>query len=94
MNSWRLAWGLALGTLASEDAALFGSAALIASHQLSLEAAFAANVLGIGLGDLGLYALGRAAGWKLQSLPGLRRIFTPARLQRGKALIRIGWPLA
>lgn len=60
---------LALTTLLLEDLAIAAGVALATQGAISWELSLAAVALGIGLGDLGLYALGRAA----RRVPGLRR---------------------
>lgn len=64
------------GSLVAEDLALAAAAGLWASGKLALVPAFLATFLGIGLGDLGLYALGRTAGPRLgrRRWPGTERI--------------------
>lgn len=56
------AWGIAAGTLLSEDGALAVAAGAWASGRWSFESAFLGAWLGITVGDWGLYALGRALG--------------------------------
>jgi membrane protein YqaA with SNARE-associated domain len=56
------AWGIAAGTLLSEDGALALAAGAWASGRWSFESAFLGAWLGITVGDWGLYALGRALG--------------------------------
>jgi len=58
------ALGLAIGTLVSEDAALMGAAALSRAGAVSPLGAAAAVALGIWLGDLALFFIGRwASRW-------------------------------
>jgi membrane protein DedA with SNARE-associated domain len=59
---WQILLLLAASTLLLEDLAIAAGAALAAVGSISWEAAFIAVAGGIALGDLGLYALGRAAG--------------------------------
>jgi membrane protein DedA with SNARE-associated domain len=58
---WVIALVLALTTLLLEDLAIAAGVALATQGSVSWTLAFAAVTLGIALGDLGLYALGRAA---------------------------------
>lgn len=56
--------GLAIGTLVSEDAALIGAAGLARTGAVSPLAAATAVALGIWLGDLALFLVGRwASRW-------------------------------
>jgi membrane protein DedA with SNARE-associated domain len=70
------------GSLASEDAALAASAALWASGSLGFETAFWGSFLGIGLGDMGLYGLGRGFG------PWMARWIPQGRLDQGQRLFK------
>jgi membrane protein DedA with SNARE-associated domain len=54
--------GLALGTLVSEDLASISAGLLARDGAVGLAPAIAACVAGVYLGDLGLWALGRALG--------------------------------
>jgi membrane protein DedA with SNARE-associated domain len=87
-----LALSVALATLLSEDAALFGAAALVASGRWGLGPAFAATSLGIALGDLGLYGLGLGAGRLVQGWPWSRRWLGPQRLAEGRRWLEAGGP--
>jgi membrane protein DedA with SNARE-associated domain len=60
-NSWAIALAIILATFVLEDAASVGAALLSASGAISMPLAIGALVVGIFAGDLGLYALGRAA---------------------------------
>ncbi len=53
--------GIVVGNLIAEDVTLAGCIALIAQGQISLLTAFLACFIGISLGDLGLYVMGRLA---------------------------------
>jgi membrane protein DedA with SNARE-associated domain len=53
-------WGLAAATLVSEDAACLAAALLVVNGTVTTVAAIAACTLGIFVGDLGLWTLGRA----------------------------------
>lgn len=65
----RAFWWIMGASLLSEDATLAASAALWASGRLEFQSAFWGSLLGIGLGDMGLYGVGRGFG------PRLIRIF-------------------
>jgi membrane protein DedA with SNARE-associated domain len=87
-----LALSVALATLVSEDAALFGAAALVASGRWGLGPAFAATSLGIALGDLGLYGMGLGAGRLVQAWPWSRRWLGPERMAEGRRWLEAGGP--
>ena len=87
-----LALSVAFATLLSEDAALFGAAALVACGRWSLGPAFAATSLGIGLGDLGLYGMGLGAARLVQAWPWSRRWLGPERLAEGRRWLEAGGP--
>lgn len=59
---WQIVLLLAASTLLLEDVAIAAGAALAAYGSITWGAAFVAVASGIALGDLALYALGRAAG--------------------------------
>jgi membrane protein DedA with SNARE-associated domain len=56
------ALALMIGTLASEDLACVAAGLLIQQQQMTAAAAIAACAIGIFLGDLGLWAIGRTVG--------------------------------
>ena len=61
MSDWRLAVSLALATLGSEDLAAGSAAVLAGGGQINVYVATAAVAAGIYVGDLLLFACGRAA---------------------------------
>jgi membrane protein DedA with SNARE-associated domain len=74
-------------TFASEDAALFGAAALVGTQNLHWAVALAAVFLGIWAGDLALYGLARKYGKAL-----LNRFSSAEKLARGEAwFANHGW---
>jgi membrane protein DedA with SNARE-associated domain len=75
-----VAVGLALGTLLSEDLALLSAGALAQQGHIGLVSAIAACVVGIFLGDCGLWLLGRVGGHAAFKWPALARALqsTPA----------------
>jgi membrane protein DedA with SNARE-associated domain len=85
MSDWSLAVSLALATLASEDLAAGSGAVLAGSGQISVYAATGAVAVGIYIGDLLLFACGRASNrvgvlrrwvarrWSREQLEGLTR---------------------
>jgi membrane protein DedA with SNARE-associated domain len=72
--------GLALSTLVSEDLASIGAGLLARDGQLPLWQAVAACVVGVYLGDLGLWCAGRWLGRRLLARPWASRALSPARL--------------
>jgi len=65
--------GLALSTLVSEDLTSVGAGLLVREGQLPLVQAVVACVVGVYLGDLGLWWTGRVCGRRLLTLPRLSR---------------------
>lgn len=61
--------GLAFATLVSEDLATIGAAGLIRQGYLEAWPAIAACAIGVYLGDLGLWLLGRLLGRRVLQLP-------------------------
>jgi membrane protein DedA with SNARE-associated domain len=66
---------IVIGTFILEDAATVLAAMQANEGQLSAALALGSLYVGIALGDLGLYGLGRLAAW----LPGIGRILPPRR---------------
>lgn len=62
MNGWMIGVSLAAATLASEDLAVLGAAALAAGGQLDVCLATASVTAGIYLGDVLLFVCGRLSG--------------------------------
>jgi membrane protein DedA with SNARE-associated domain len=85
-----IALALALGTLLLEDLAIAAGVALATEGLISWQLSLLAVGGGIALGDLGLYALGRAA----IRLPALRRRPAHALSQRLRALLTHRLPAA
>ncbi|MDQ8203270.1 VTT domain-containing protein [Pelagicoccus sp. SDUM812003] len=77
--------GLLLGiaTFASEDLACIGGGLLASAGTVSLWVAIAGCLLGIFVGDLGIYLIGRFLGARALELPGLRRLASPTKLRSG-----------
>ncbi len=73
---------LAVATFASEDLACIGGGLLAASGSISLTVAILGCLLGIFIGDLGIYLLGRAAGKGTLDLPVFRRLASPRKIER------------
>lgn len=80
---------LALSTLLAEDVACIAAGALVASGQLGFAEATFACFIGIVVGDLGLYAAGRAARRPLQWLVAADKLERASRwlAQRGASVI-------
>jgi membrane protein DedA with SNARE-associated domain len=68
-------------TFVLEDAATVGAAMAVQDGRVALPVALIALYLGIVLGDLGLYGLGRLAAL----VPWARRLIPPPRQERGRA---------
>src|SRR6185369_7516941 len=68
----------------SEDAATITAATLAASNTIEPKLAFASSVLGIWLGDLGLYALAHRYGAGVLDKPWGRKLARPEAVQRGQ----------
>jgi membrane protein DedA with SNARE-associated domain len=81
MNAWLLA-GLAAGTFVSEDLACVLAGVLVLEGRLDPVAAIAACAVGIWVGDLGLWAVGRLLGSRVLTWPRVRRLLTPERSTR------------
>jgi membrane protein DedA with SNARE-associated domain len=71
--------GLALSTLISEDLASISAGLLVREQQLPLMHAVAACVIGVYLGDLGLWWTGRLAGRGVLALPRLTHVLRAGR---------------
>jgi membrane protein DedA with SNARE-associated domain len=79
LGPWSFVTTTALATLVSEDLTCIGVGLLVAAGQASLPVGLAGCILGIFLGDVGLWAIGRVAGrrvvgwrWLKDRLPGER----------------------
>jgi len=75
---------LMLSTLASEDLACVSAGLLAASGQLPLGLGIVACAIGIWIGDVGLYAVGRGVRRGLLQWPWVIRFVSPARLAVGE----------
>jgi membrane protein DedA with SNARE-associated domain len=84
---------IVLGTLVSEDLTCLGVGLLVAAGQTSLPLGLAGCFLGIVLGDVGLWWVGRVAGRRLLRWPWLARRLPSDRLAQASAwLQRRGGP--
>lgn len=84
-SPWMLAVLLLLSTFVLEDAAILAGTALATQGALPVELAFAALAIGIALGDMGLYGLGRLAG----RLAWVRRVLDGDRGRRAETFLRL-----
>ena len=82
LGPWEAGILLGLATFASEDLACIGGGLLAAHGSVALWVAVAGCLLGIFVGDLGIYVIGRVLGPTVFSLPLLRRLATPAKVER------------
>ena len=82
VTSIAVALGLAVGTLASEDLTLIAAGEAVRQGVLSLTPALIGCFVGIWVGDLGLWLVGRtgAEGWRRSRR--MTRSLTPGRLDR------------
>jgi membrane protein DedA with SNARE-associated domain len=70
------------GTFVSEDLTVIGAGLLVREGTLSVSVAFLGCFLGIYLGDLGLWLLGRFAGWSILERPWFRQRLAKKRLMQ------------
>ena len=70
--------GIALSTLISEDLASIGAGLLARDGHLPIVHAIVACVVGVYVGDLGLWGIGRLLRGSNTSVPWLSRAFAPA----------------
>jgi membrane protein DedA with SNARE-associated domain len=90
--AWPATGALLLGTLVSEDLTTIGAGLLIQEGRLSWTAGLLGCFLGIYLGDLGLWLLGRLAGRCVLRWPWFRSRLAAHRLdQLGAWFDRRGW---
>jgi len=86
VSSQRSQWGLggllAFATFASEDLACIGGGLIASRGTISLGTAIIACFVGIFVGDFAIYLIGRIFGKSAFSLPVLRRIANPERVNR------------
>jgi membrane protein DedA with SNARE-associated domain len=79
---------LMAGTLVSEDLACIAAGLLIQRGQLSATAGIAGCALGIFLGDLGLWAIGRLGGRAAPAWPWLSRAFAFKRVEEFRSALK------
>jgi membrane protein DedA with SNARE-associated domain len=97
MNALAAGAALAVGTLVSEDAATLAAGVLVAAKTIPAATAIASVALGIWVGDLGLFGIGRFARrlpivarwvdrrWSRDRIQGMER-----RFNRGAAVAILG----
>ena len=90
-SMWWVAIALALGTFISEDISALTGAGIVALEQASAWFVGGALFLGIWLGDIGLWLVGRYGRKTGAHLPGLRRIGPVRLVQARRFLRRWGW---
>lgn len=83
---WEKVTAIALATLISEDLACLAAGLLVSEHALSLGWAIFAGFIGIFLGDIGLYALGRFGGKPLLGRAPFRWFLKPERILQAEQL--------
>lgn len=82
LSDWWAGLLLAVATFASEDFACIGGGLLAASGSVSLPAAVVGCFVGIFIGDLGIYFIGRVFGATALELPILRSLVSAKALGR------------
>jgi membrane protein DedA with SNARE-associated domain len=83
---WEKVTAIALATLISEDLACLAAGLLVSEHALSLGWAIFAGFIGIFLGDIALYALGRFGGKALLGRAPFRWFLKPERIVQAEQL--------
>jgi membrane protein DedA with SNARE-associated domain len=80
-SPWWQGAAIVLGTFILEDAATAAAALAVQSGAVAIPVALSALYIGIVLGDIGLYGLGRLAA----HVPWAQRLIPPQRQDRGRA---------
>jgi membrane protein DedA with SNARE-associated domain len=83
---------ISLATLVSEDLTCIAAGVLVAQGKLDFWTATLAGLLGIFAGDLALFAVGRLAGRAALAWTPLRRIVSPAQVDRASAWLSARGP--
>lgn len=73
-----------------EDVVLLTLGVLSYSGEVELGTSIAVAMLGVLIGDSTIFFIGRYYGEKVLRIPGFRRVFTPARVDRVRAAFRRG----
>lgn len=94
LNAWAKMLAIISGTFVSEDLTCISVGLLIRAHRLDVFTGLFACFIGIFLGDLGLYLMGRLVALGLFSAPRVRAILPEEKLDRLRARFdREGWRL-
>lgn len=92
MSNWLHAVAISAATFVSEDATCITTGLLIHTEQLSWAVGLGACVLGIFLGDLGLWLAGRVFGPRVLAWPWVNARLPASRLEQwGRWFDRRGW---
>lgn len=83
---WQRMMGIALSTLISEDLACITAGVMASKQVLGFSGALVASFVGIYVGDVALYALGRIGGMALLDRPPFRWILPPERVAQAESL--------
>ena len=81
-----------LGVPIPEDITLLAAGLLAANGSITLLGALISGFLGVMMGDAILFYMGRKFGKRVFSMPGLRQLFTPSRIEMAEARIRRNGP--
>ena len=73
-----------LGIPIPEDITLFAAGFLAYKGQISLTGAFLVGLVGVLVGDVIIYIIGRKFGRRVLTWPVFRRTFTPARMKKAE----------
>ncbi len=93
MMEWAKALGIISATFVSEDLTCLSTGLLIQSGQVHWLFGVGACVVGIFIGDLGLFYLGKALRYGVFSLPSLSKRIPGGFERMGKRFDREGWKL-
>lgn len=83
-NPWAIAFAIVAATFILEDATTIGAALLAAGEIIAPSTALTALIVGIFLGDLGLYGLGAAA----RTRPWARRMIGERHMVKGRLWLK------
>jgi membrane protein DedA with SNARE-associated domain len=77
-----------LGVPIPEDITLIAAGFLASTGNISLPGAFIAGFVGVMVGDVFLFMIGRRYGRAVFQWPGFRKVFTPARIESAEKRIQ------
>lgn len=83
-NPWAIACAIVLATFILEDVAIIAAALLAADKMIAPELALSALIVGIFVGDLGLFGLGAAA----RTRDWAKRVIGEKRMAKGRAWLK------